>query len=69
MRQFFDFEADEKKPADEHKIVLQSEGFWCKHTLLLQSNLYKATTLGITQKWPSWTGGCLIKHLYKTTTN
>ena len=21
------------------------------------------------QKWSSWTGGCLIKHLYKTTTN
>ena len=37
MRQFFDFEADEKKPADEHKIVLQSEGFWYKHTCYFYS--------------------------------
>ena len=35
----------------------------------LQSNLYKTTTLGTTQKWSSWTGGRLIKHPYKTTTN
>ena len=35
---------------------------------LLQSNLYKTTTLGTTQKWSSWEGGRLIKHLYKTTT-
>ena len=37
--------------------------------LLLQSNLYKMTNIATTQKQPSWTGGCLIKHLYKTTTN
>ena len=35
----------------------------------LQSNLCKTTTLGTTQKWSSWTGCHLIKHLYKTTTN
>ena len=35
----------------------------------LLSNLYKTTTFGTTQKESSWTGGCLIKHLYKTTTN
>ena len=28
----FDFEADEKKPAGEHEIALQNEGFWGKHT-------------------------------------
>ena len=31
--------------------------------------LYKTTTLGTTQKWSSWAGGCLTKHLSKTTTN
>ena len=31
----------------------------------IQSNLYKATTLGTTQNWSSWTGLHLIKHLYK----
>ena len=35
----------------------------------IQPNLYKMTALGTTQKWLSWAGGCLIKHLYKTTTN
>ena len=35
----------------------------------LQSNLYKRTTVGTTQKWLSWAGGCLIKHLYKMATN
>ena len=35
----------------------------------LQSNLYKTTTLGTTQKCSSWVGGRLIKHLYKATTN
>ena len=34
----------------------------------LQSNLYNTTTLETTQKRLSWTGGCLIKHLHKTTT-
>ena len=29
----------------------------------------KTATLGTTQKCLSWTGGCLIKHLYKATTN
>ena len=33
---------------------------------LIQSNLYKTTTLGTTQEWLSWESGCL---LYKTTTN
>ena len=37
--------------------------------ILIQSNLYKTTTLGTTQKWLFWTGGCLIKHLYKMTAN
>ena len=40
---------------------------WVKKPV--QSNLYKTTTLGTTQKWLSWTGGYLIKYLYKTTTN
>ena len=35
----------------------------------VQSNLYNMTTLGTTPKWSSWTGGGLMKHLYKTTTN
>ena len=35
----------------------------------IQSHLYKMITLGTTQKWSSWTGGRLIKHLYKMTTN
>ena len=35
----------------------------------IQSNLYKTTTVGTTQKWTSSTCGRLIKHLYKTTTN
>ena len=35
----------------------------------LQSNLYKTTTRGTTQKWLSWAGGRLIKHLYKTNVN
>ena len=33
-----------------------------------QSNLHKTVTLGTTQKWSSWTGGCHTKHLYKMTT-
>ena len=33
----------------------------------MQSNLYKTTTLGTTQKWSSCTGGRFIKHLYETT--
>ena len=36
--------------------------------LVLQSNLYKTTTLGTTQKWPSLSGGRVIKKTYKTTT-
>ena len=32
-------------------------------------NLYKMITLGTIQKWSSWAGGRLIKHLYKTPTN
>ena len=36
---------------------------------IIQSNLYKTTTLGTTQKWTFCMGGCLIKHLYKMTTN
>ena len=36
--------------------------------LQLQSNLYKTSTLGTTQKWSYWTGGRLIKHLHKMTT-
>ena len=39
------------------------------YQFLLQSNLYKMAPLGTTQKWFSWASGCLIKHLYKTTTS
>ena len=39
------------------------------HKKMLQSNLYKMTTLETTQKWSSWKGGHLIKNLYQTTTN
>ena len=35
----------------------------------LLSNWYKTTSFGTTQKWSSWTGSRLIKHLYKTATN
>ena len=35
----------------------------------VQSNLYNLTTLQVTQKWLSWTGVHLIKHLYKTISN
>ena len=35
----------------------------------VQSNLYKTTTLGTTQKWSSWKSGCLIKNLHQATTN
>ena len=35
----------------------------------LQSYLYQTTTFGTTQNWSFWTGGRLIKHLYKTTIN
>ena len=36
--------------------------------MYLQSNLYKTTTLGTTQKWLSWKGGHLIKNLCQATT-
>ena len=39
----------------------------CK--IMIQSNLYKTTTLGTTQEWSLWAGGRLAKHLYKMTTN
>ena len=29
----------------------------------IQSNLYKIATLGTTQKWLFWVGGCHLKHL------
>ena len=35
----------------------------------IQANLYKMATLGTAQKWSSRAGGCLIKYLYKLTTN
>ena len=31
-RGLFDFQEDEEKLTDEHKIALQSEGFWAKRT-------------------------------------
>ena len=36
-----------------------------------QTYIYIGLTvlLGTTQKWSPWTSGCLIKHLYKMTTN
>ena len=55
-----------------------NKGFWWQNASVklnlatnydLQSNLYKTITLGTTQKWLSWTGGRLIKHLCKMTTN
>ena len=36
------------------------------HVMDVQSNLYKTTTLGTTQKWLSWSGG-LIRQLHKKT--
>ena len=35
--------------------------------MLVQSNLYKMTTLGTTQKWSAWAGGRLIKPLQSKT--
>ena len=50
-------------------LRLQSK-FHCHNLVFeLQSNLYKTITLGTTQKWSSWAGGCFIKHLHKTTAN
>ena len=46
------------------KLMIKIQGM-----LELQSNLHKTTTLGTTQKWLSWAGGHLIKHLYKMITN
>ena len=34
--------------------------------MFLQSNLDKTTILRTPQKWSSWPGGCLTKHLFKT---
>ena len=36
-----------------------------KALLVIQSNLYKMTTFGTTQKWSSWKGGCLVKNYIK----
>ena len=63
-----------KKQAVKHKLIVLNafservKILWVLFTKKL-SNLYKTTTLGTIQKWSSWTCGCLIKHLYKTTTN
>ena len=49
-----------------------SDSSWdnsCCMKLVIQSNLYKITTFGTTQKCFFWAGGRLIKRLYKTTTN
>ena len=46
-------------------FLLKIKGENKKHN----SVMYKATTLGTTQKRSSWTSGGLIKHLYKTTAN
>ena len=35
----------------------------------LQSNLYKMTTLGTTEKLLFWKCGCLIRNLYQVTSN
>ena len=35
----------------------------------IQSNLYNRNTLETTQKWSSWTGGRLMKHLHEATTS
>ena len=40
--------------------------FWLWSTV---KPVYKMTTLGTTQKWSPWASGCLIKQLYKITTN
>ena len=47
-------------------VLFEDEPFLPK--ILVQSNLYKTTILGTSQKGSSWTGGRLLKHLYKTTT-
>ena len=52
-----------KKPARCIQKNLKNVCYSC-----CQSNLHKTTTFGTTQKWSSWTGGRLIKHLYKMTT-
>ena len=45
-------------------------GCFCDlHIHVYTVNLCKTTTLGTTQKWSSWAGGRLVKHLYKTTTD
>ena len=51
----------------EGKIKFQQDALFCEDEI--QSNLYKMTTLGTTQKWSSWTSGHLIKHLCKTISN
>ena len=51
----------------EGNIKFQQNALFCEDEI--QSNLYKMTTLGTTQKWSSWTGGRLIKNLCKTTSN
>ena len=43
--------------------------FYVLQTMQLQWNLYKTTTFGTTQKWPSSKGGRLIKNLHQATTN
>ena len=53
-------------------LILNTTGVSVSCILGLQHwqwNLYKTTAIRTTQKWSSWTGGCLIKHLYKTITN
>ena len=48
------------------------EPFWADFSVLLIGllpNLYKTITLGTMQKWLSWTGTNLTKHLLKMTTS
>ena len=50
-----------KEPFFDDALQLMKAMNFCQKKL--QSNLYKTTTLWTTQKWLSWTGGRLIKHL------
>ena len=44
-----------------YKLIFWKNNILRKTCLKLQSNLYKMTTLGTTQKWSSCTGGSLIQ--------
>ena len=49
--------------------VLSHLSFPGKFVILMQSNLFKMTTVETTQEWLPWLGARLIKDLHKTTTS